>query len=143
MSICPICKNEILKTESVVVERIPGLAFHKFCYENRNEIYASGETRKTMDASEFGSADVGNEIFDSIFRAQEAIKKKQEDILSPYITETESEVVIIGSAVALTALGEILIQKAKMGKRLIATFTDGTNKPISIQLDTDLLDGIK
>ena len=34
MLICPICKNEMKQTETIVVERWPGFAMHKFCREN-------------------------------------------------------------------------------------------------------------
>jgi len=58
---------------------------------------------------------------------------------SPYIHENIEEYEIIGSAEALTALGEMLISKAKIGKNFLATFSDSINKPIKIILDTDLL----
>jgi len=62
---------------------------------------------------------------------------------SPYIHESEKEYLILGSKEALIALGEMLIQKGRMGRQLSATFTDGTNKPIRIMTDEDVLENFK
>ena len=59
---------------------------------------------------------------------------------SPYIHESEKEYLILGSREALIALGEMLIQKGRMGHQLSATFTDGSNKPIHIMTDEDVLE---
>jgi len=63
-------------------------------------------------------------------------------VMEPYIYENEQEYGIIGNAESLTALGEMLISKAKIGRHFIASFTDGVNKkPIRIILDIDLING--
>ena len=59
---------------------------------------------------------------------------------SPYIHEAEKEYLILGSREALIALGEMLIQKGRMGRQLSATFSDGINKPIHIMTDDDVLE---
>ena len=51
------------------------------------------------------------------------------------ITETrEKTILIMGKREELRSLGEMLLLKAKLGKNLSCTFTDGINKPIDIQI---------
>ena len=64
-------------------------------------------------------------------------------MLSPYIHENEKEYCIIGSKESLNALGEMLIQKSKIGTRLSTVFTDGVNKPIRILINEDILEYFK
>ena len=60
-------------------------------------------------------------------------------VKTPYIHKNEcGSVEIIGEAAGLEALGHLLIAKAKLGKRLIANFYDGTNPIIRITSDEDL-----
>lgn len=58
---------------------------------------------------------------------------------NPFLYENEKEFGIIGSKEALKDLGELLIMKAKILHNIDATMSDNINKPIRIQLDTELL----
>lgn len=52
---------------------------------------------------------------------------------TPYIhINKDRSVEIIGDPDGLKALGEMLIQKAKLGKNMSATFSDGVNPKIHI-----------
>jgi hypothetical protein len=59
-----------------------------------------------------------------------------EKIIKIIIHERREECIISGNADSLQALGEMLILKAKIGKNLLATFKDGVNKPIKVELDS-------
>lgn len=58
--------------------------------------------------------------------------------MNPYITELPDKVLILGEPENLEALGHALILKAKLGKNLSCTITDGVNKPIEILSSADL-----
>lgn len=58
--------------------------------------------------------------------------------MNPYITELTDKVLILGEPENLEALGHALILKAKLGKNVSCTITDGVNKPIEILSSADL-----
>ena len=59
-------------------------------------------------------------------------------VFTPYIHVSDSQVQIIGEPECLEALGTALLAKAKLGKCLPMTLTDGTNKPIIITSSDEL-----
>lgn len=66
-------------------------------------------------------------------------KDKSGKILRPYIHEGNDRDSILGNSKNLDALGDMLKMKAKLGSSFKATFYDGVNKPIDIEIDTELL----
>ena len=66
-------------------------------------------------------------------------KDRSEKILRPYIHEGNDKDVILGDSKNLDALGDMLKMKAKLGSSFKATFNDGVNKPIEVEIDTELL----
>lgn len=61
-------------------------------------------------------------------------------MMSPYIYKNDDgSVEIIGESEGLEALGHMLLLKAKLGNRMVARFTDGTNPPILITSRDDLV----
>lgn len=59
--------------------------------------------------------------------------------LNPYLYENKTHFGIIGSKEALKNLGELLLLKVKLQHNLNATLTDAINKPILVELDTEIL----
>lgn len=56
--------------------------------------------------------------------------------MNPAVHVTGGRVLIIGGAENLQALGELILQKAKLGRNMSATLSDGVNMPIEV-LSTD------
>jgi hypothetical protein len=59
---------------------------------------------------------------------------------TPYIHVTDNLVTIIGEPQALETLGHALLLKAKLGKNLSFTITDGQNIPIKLISSDELLE---
>lgn len=60
---------------------------------------------------------------------------------TPYIHVDEKFVTIIGEPKGLDALGDMLKLKARLGKNMSGTFTDGVNKPIRITSSDEFTEG--
>ena len=56
-------------------------------------------------------------------------------IKTPKIEDGEDYISIIGNAESLIALGEMMILKGKMEHHMSATFSDGVNKNIIVELE--------
>ena len=61
----------------------------------------------------------------------------QNKVYTPYIYVGTKYIEIMGEPKGLKALGEMLVLKAKLGKNMSATMTDGTNKSIKITSSDD------
>lgn len=67
-----------------------------------------------------------------------------DSVKTPYIHVNDGgEVYIIGEPMALEALGEMMVLKSKMGKNMIARFSDGVNPIIKIETTDDLEEEVK
>ncbi len=64
-----------------------------------------------------------------------------DNVLTPSISIYEDNIRIIGTKEGLRTLGEALIQKAEIGKRLHVRYCDGISKPIDIYLDDEMPSG--
>ena len=63
---------------------------------------------------------------------------KEKYIKTPYIHVGKDKVLILGGRDGLKALGEALIQKAKIGKNFSCNLQDGINIPIEIKCAEDI-----